>query len=418
MKYPSLSGPQGRASSASDPRSEAAAPRTTSMARSNAQTLDTARLREILAGLAHDATRFRFDVAPNPCVGAAVVSGTEVIARGFHQVWGEAHAETAALLEARATGVPQANWDALVVTLEPCSTQGKTPPCVEAVIQSGIKTVVVGALDPDPRHKGRGLEVLRAAGIDVVLLEGESPLEAVAPHFLAWTDNERVRRPRPWTIAKWAQTRSGQMIPPLGVGGGRWISGPESLQEVQVLRGRVDAIVTGVGTILADDPRFTVRPPGNMSNPPLRVVLDSRLRTPPDATILKAPGENAAGGAVHILCVGGAPAERHRALVDAGAHVHALHVATDDGVSLRDVQTWLYEQGVRRMLLEAGPRLLAHYLTSAFVDQIRIYTGAVNGGEGPTMASWITRLKLEQRIHRECASDAVLEAFIEPPPHR
>jgi len=184
------------------------------------------------------------------------------------------------------------------------------------------------------------------------------------------------------------------------------------LKEVQVLRGRVDAIVTGVGTILADDPRFTVRPPGNLSKPPLRVVLDSTLRTPPNATILQPPGENAAGGPVHILCVGGAPNERHRALVDAGAFVHPLHVATDDGVSLRDVQTWLHEQGVRRMLLEAGPRLLAHYLTTRFVDQIRMYTGAVNGGEGPTMASWITRLKLEQRIHRECAEDAVLDAFV------
>ncbi|MDZ4771970.1 MAG: bifunctional diaminohydroxyphosphoribosylaminopyrimidine deaminase/5-amino-6-(5-phosphoribosylamino)uracil reductase RibD [Planctomycetota bacterium] len=382
------------------------------MAESHAETLDSARLREILAGLGHDATRFRFDVAPNPCVGAAVVSGTDVIARGFHQVWGEAHAEINALEEAERTAVPRSKWDALVVTLEPCSTFGKTPPCVEAIVASGIKTVVVGALDPDSRHRGRGLDVLRAAGLEVILLEGESPLEAVAPHFLSWTDNERVRRPRPWTIAKWAQTRSGQMIPPHGVGGGRWISGPESLKEVQVLRGRVDAIVTGVGTILADDPRFTVRPPGNLSKPPLRVVLDSTLRTPPNATILQPPGENAAGGPVHILCVGGAPNERHRALVDAGAFVHPLHVATDDGVSLRDVQTWLHEQGVRRMLLEAGPRLLAHYLTTRFVDQIRMYTGAVNGGEGPTMASWITRLKLEQRIHRECAEDAVLDAFV------
>jgi diaminohydroxyphosphoribosylaminopyrimidine deaminase/5-amino-6-(5-phosphoribosylamino)uracil reductase len=388
------------------------------MIRSNAQALEPARLREILAGLAHDATRFRFDVAPNPCVGAAVVSGADVIARGFHQVFGEAHAEVFALEEARRTGVPQDRWDALVVTLEPCSTQGKTPPCVEAILASGIKTVVVGALDPDPRHRGRGLELLRAAGVDVVLLEGEAPLEAVAPHFLSWTDNERVRRPRPWTIAKWAQTRSGQMIPPLGVGGGRWISGPESLSEVQVLRGRVDAIVTGVGTILADDPRFTVRPPGNLSKPPMRVVLDSRLRTPPTATILKAPGENAAGGPVHILCVGGAPSERHRALVDAGAEVHALHAATDDGVSLRDVQTWLFEQGARRILLEAGPRVLAHYLTSGFVDQIRIYTGAVNGGEGPLMANWITRLKLEQRIDRELKNDAVLEAFVGTPSRR
>lgn len=374
--------------------------------------LDEARLRALLGELAHDSTRFRFDVAPNPCVGAAVIAGGDVVARGFHQVWGEAHAEINALDEAARTGIPAQHWDVLVVTLEPCSTSGKTPPCVERIIASGIRCVVVGALDPDPRHRGAGLEILRKAGIEVVLLEGESPLADVAPHFVSWVDNERVRRPRPWTIAKWAQTRTGQMIPPSGVGGGRWISGPESLKEVQVLRGRVDAIITGIGTILADDPRFTVRPPGDLTRPPVRVVLDSALRTPPDATILKPAGPNAAGGPVHILCVGGAAGERHRALVDAGALVHPLHVATDDGVSLRDVQTWLFENGMKRVMLEAGPRLLAHYLTSGFVDQVRIYTGDVNGGQGPSMASWITKLKLRERIQRECDKDAVLEAFL------
>jgi diaminohydroxyphosphoribosylaminopyrimidine deaminase/5-amino-6-(5-phosphoribosylamino)uracil reductase len=202
------------------------------------------------------------------------------------------------------------------------------------------------------------------------------------------------------------------LIPPSGVGGGRWISGRKSLEEVQMMRGRVDAIVTGVGTILADDPRFTVRPPGDLDHPPMRVVLDSHLRTPPDATILKPAGENAAGGPVHILCVGGASAERHRALLDAGAFVHPLHVATDDGVSLRDVQSWLDEQGCKRVLLEAGPRLLAHYLTSGFVDQVSIYTGDVNGGQGPSMATWLSDLKFEQRLDRECTPDVVLEAFL------
>jgi riboflavin biosynthesis pyrimidine reductase len=104
--------------------------------------------------------------------------------------------------------------------------------------------------------------------------------------------------------------------------------------------------------------------------------------------------------------------ERHSALLDAGAHVHELHVATDDGVSLRDVQAWLWEQGVRRMLLESGPRLLSHYLTSGFVDQVRIYTGQVNGGRGPSMAEWMTRLKFQERLDREHGTDSVLEGFL------
>jgi diaminohydroxyphosphoribosylaminopyrimidine deaminase/5-amino-6-(5-phosphoribosylamino)uracil reductase len=404
--------------------------------RGSAQTLDEARLRTLLAELGREAQRFRFEVAPNPCVGAAVLAEGEVVARGFHEVWGEAHAEVRALDAAEraagpagavgsgavghgapGTGTGRGPWDALVVTLEPCSSHGKTPPCVERIVASGVKLVVVGALDPDPRHRGRGLELLRAAGVEVVLLEGASPLAEVSPHFVAWTANERIRRPRPWTIAKWAQTRTGQLIPPQGVGGGRWISGPESLSEVQVLRGRVDAIVTGVGTVLADDPRFTVRPPGNLARPPLRVVLDSQLRTPPTATILRAPspagtGAGEAGGPVHLLCVGGAHAERRTLLAAAGAEVHALHVATDDGVSLRDVQEWLWQQGVRRVLLEAGPRLLTHYLAGGFVDQLRVYTGPVNGGQGPGMAEWLTKLKLRQRLDREWGTDAVLEAFV------
>jgi len=382
------------------------------MTRGIAQTLSEAKLRPLLVELGRAATRFRFEVAPNPCVGAAILSDGEVIARGYHEVWGESHAEVHVLEEALRSGVPRARWDVLVLTLEPCSSHGKTPPCIERVLESGIPCVVVGELDPDPRHQGEGLRRLQAAGVEVVLLDDAVQLTKVAPHFETWLDNERIRRPRPWTIAKWAQTRTGQLVPPQGVGGGRWISGPESLREVQLLRGRVDAIVTGIGTVLADDPRFTVRPPGNLAKPPRRVVLDSRLRTPCDATILKPPGPDEAGGPVDILCIGGASSERHRALEAAGARVHPFHVATDDGVNLRDVQTWLWEQGCRRVLLEAGPRILTHYLNAGFVDQVRVYTGVVNGGQGPTMGEWLGKLKFHERIDREWGTDAVLEGFL------
>jgi diaminohydroxyphosphoribosylaminopyrimidine deaminase/5-amino-6-(5-phosphoribosylamino)uracil reductase len=386
------------------------------MIRSIAETLDEVRLTKLLEELAGAARAFRFEVAPNPCVGCAVLAGGEVIARGYHEVWGERHAEIQALdaaEAAQATGVgAHGKPDTLVVTLEPCSSQGKTPPCIDRILASGIRRVVVGALDPDRRHRGEGLRLLRDAGVEVLLLEGASPLGKVAPHFLAWTDADRVRRARPWTIAKWAQTRTGQLSPPPEVGGGRWISGPEALREVQTMRGRVDAIVTGVGTILSDNPRLTVREPGDWAHPPLRIVLDSRLRTPADANLFRTPGEREGAGAVHVLCVGGADATRHGALVAAGARVHELHVATDDGVSLRDAQAWMWEQGLRRVLIEAGPRLISHYLESGFVDQVRIYTGAVNGGRGPTMADWLTRLKFQERLDRERGTDVVLEAFL------
>ncbi len=382
------------------------------MIRASAAILEERELATLLRELGLAAGEFRFEVAPNPCVGAAVIANGAVIARGFHQVWGGPHAEVRALEAAQASGVPASQWSTLVVTLEPCSSQGKTPPCVDAIRASGIRHVVIGSLDPDPRHRGAAIHALREAGIDVQLVEHASPLSTVAPHFLTWTDSDRLRRPVPWTIAKWAQTRTGQLMPPLEVGGGRWISGPESLREVQLLRGRVDAIVSGVGTVLADNPRFTVRPPGDPSRPPHRVILDSWLRTPTDAALFLPAGPGEGAGPVHVLCMGGADPTRHRALLDAGAQVHAFHVATDDGVSLRDAQNWMWDLGIRRVLLEAGPRLLTHYLQSGFVDQVRVYSATVNGGRGPSMAAELANLRLKGRLDREWGDDAVLEGFV------
>src|SRR5437773_723706 len=141
---------------------------TPTMARGIAETLDEARLRTLLAELGREAARFRFEVAPNPCVGAAVLAGGVVMARGFLEVWGEAHAEVRAFDAAENIGNPRESWDALVVTLEPCSSQGKTPPCIDRILASGVRCVVVGALDPDPRHGGAGLTILREKGVEVV----------------------------------------------------------------------------------------------------------------------------------------------------------------------------------------------------------------------------------------------------------
>lgn len=377
--------------------------------------LDEGRVVRLLGELGREARARRFEVAPNPCVGAAVLAGGEEVARGFHERWGGPHAEVNALAAAERSGVPRSSWDALVVTLEPCSSRGKTGPCVDAILASGIRLVVVGALDPDLRHRGRGLELLREAGVEVVLLEGVARLDEVSPHFLAWTGRERLRRPRPWTIAKWAQTRTGQLRPPDEIGGGRWITGPAARAEVQVLRGRVDAIVTGVGTVLEDDPRFSVRPPGETQRPPLRVVVDSYLRTPPDAALFRAPLEaGEARGPVHVLALAGMDPKRARDLVEAGAEVHGLHSA-DERVSLRDVEDFLWERGARRVLLECGPTLLRAFLDRGAVDQVRVYTGAVNGGRGESMADWFSRARFLQRSDRECGDDSVLEAFLALP---
>jgi diaminohydroxyphosphoribosylaminopyrimidine deaminase/5-amino-6-(5-phosphoribosylamino)uracil reductase len=380
--------------------------------------LDETFLRGLLAELGREAREWRFEVAPNPCVGAAVLAGDRVVGRGHHRAWGGPHAEIEALAAAHASDVPPAEWETLLITLEPCSSRGKTPACSDAILaaarDSGLRRVIVGCLDPDPRHRGAGLTRLRDAGLEVLLVERGAQLESVSPHFLAWTRLERQRRPRPWIIAKWAQTRSGHLSPPADVGGGRWISGEASLAEVHVLRGRVDAILTGVSTVLADDPRFSVRSPGDPSRPPMRVVLDSYLRTPSDGRLLAPPQPAEAVGPVHVLCQAGAHAARHRALEAAGAQIAGLHASEDDHVRLRDVVEWLWSAGARRVLLEAGPALLSRTLESGFVDQVRIYTGNVSGGRGETLAPWLSHAKLAERMEREIGEDSVLEAFLYP----
>ncbi|MEM6672614.1 MAG: bifunctional diaminohydroxyphosphoribosylaminopyrimidine deaminase/5-amino-6-(5-phosphoribosylamino)uracil reductase RibD [Planctomycetota bacterium] len=404
-------------------------------------TLDPALARSLLEELGEEARAFRFDVAPNPCVGAAILAGDRVVARGFHRVWGGPHAEIDVLARARSSGIPEDDWETLLVTLEPCSTSGKTPPCVDAILASPIQRVVVGALDPDPRHRGRGLEILRDAGLEVMVDPVAAPLERVSPHFLRWNDYERVRRPRPWTIAKWAQTLSGHLTPPADVGDGRWISGPTSLAEVHRLRSEVDAIVTGVGTVLSDDPRLTVRslrtpePPGafrpvtlpssameeqeaggsvalDVETGPARVILDSWLRTPPSARLFESAGKNEAAGPVHVMALPGSDPIRRRALEAAGAHVHAGRGRDRHTLDLRELWTWLWEQGFERVLVEAGPTLLRNALDSGFVDQVRVYTGDVRGGEGESLASWLTQANLRERLQREAGQDAVLEAFL------
>jgi diaminohydroxyphosphoribosylaminopyrimidine deaminase / 5-amino-6-(5-phosphoribosylamino)uracil reductase len=379
-----------------------------------ASPLDPAALGALLAELGAEARKYRFEVAPNPCVGAAILVGAEVVARGYHREFGGDHAEVDVLARAKTCGAKPEDWDALVVTLEPCSSHGKTPPCCDAILAAGFATVVVGALDPDPRHRGRGVEQLRAAGVEVVLLERAVPLEVTSSHFLHWLAEERLRRPRPGVVAKWAQTLTGQLAPPEDVGQGRWISGVESRAEVAVLRGGVDAIVTGVGTVVADDPSLTVRPGSLARGAPARVVLDTALRTPAEARLFADLGDDEAGGPVHLLALAGADGPRTRALTEVGAQVHGLHGEGRHSLSLRGVSTWLWEMGFRRVLLEAGPSLAGSWLTAGFVDQVRVYTGDVRGGRGKGLGTLLAELRLEERIDRECGQDQVLEAFVAP----
>lgn len=377
--------------------------------------LDTPSLGALLAELGAEARAHRFEVAPNPCVGAAVLAGSEVVARGYHRYWGGPHAEVEALEKAASSGFPRESWDTLVVTLEPCSSRGKTPPCTEAILKSGIKSLVVASADPDFRHRGIGLRALDEAGVDILQIEQAAPLETVSPHFLHWLELERVRRPRPWVVSKWAQTLTGQLTPPASVGGGRWITGEVARAEVCQLRSRVDAILTGVGTVLADDPALTVRPAELCDRAPARVILDTALRTPPEARLFRTESGEA-GGPVHILSMAGADAggSRANALAQAGAELHGLRGDDVHHLNLREVSRWLWAQGFERVLLEAGPCLQSSFLDAGFVDQVRVYTGPIPGGRGESLGTWLSPARLEERHDRDVGEDQVLEAFLAP----
>lgn len=367
----------------------------------------------LLEELRRECFRHRFSVAPNPCVGAAIVSGDRVVGRGYHEAWGGAHAEINAMTAAREAGVNAEEWDAIVVTLEPCSSEGKTPPCIGAILDAGISRVAIGAIDPDPRHSGVAVGLFEQAGCEVRVFEERDLFEEQNAAFCGWVSPERVRARRPWTIAKWAQTRTGQLTPPEDVGEGRWISGSDSLAEVQGLRGRVDAILTGVGTVKSDDPRLTLRAQGG-GEAPLRVVLDSYLSTPTTASLLAGVEAEEKGGEVIILTLAGADGARWRALEEAGAQVIGLRGNEQDRVSLVEAHSLLWERGVRRVLLEAGPELLASHFDLEFVDQVRVYTGDVFGGQGVSLGQTLAGLSLAAREERECGGDAVLEGFLLP----
>src|SRR5580700_11246648 len=223
---------------------------------------------------------------PNPRVGCVIAQGTKIIGEGWHERAGEAHAEVAALAAVRAAGAQPAGAT-VYVTLEPCSHYGRTPPCVDALISAGVARVVFAVQDPNPQVSGQGADALRAAGIAV-----ESGLMETESVDLNIGFMKRMTYGRPWVRLKLAMSLDGRTA--LSNGASQWITGEAARNDVQHWRARSSAVLTGVGTVLADDPRLDVRlpdeTPGRARRQPLRIVLDTRLRTPPASRLLQAGG--------------------------------------------------------------------------------------------------------------------------------
>jgi diaminohydroxyphosphoribosylaminopyrimidine deaminase/5-amino-6-(5-phosphoribosylamino)uracil reductase len=302
-------------------------------------------------------------VDPNPRVGCVIVAAGEIVGEGWHERAGGPHAEVLAL----AAAGTRARGATAYVTLEPCCHHGRTPPCTEALIAAGVGTVVYAATDPNPDVSGGGERALRAAGIEVRsgLLAAEAAL--LNPGFIS-----RMQRGRPLVRSKLAVSLDGRTA--LANGRSHWISGEASRGDVQRWRARSSAVLTGVGTVLADNPRLDVRPAGPERRQPVRVILDPALRTPPDAAILAAPGR--------ALILGTSDhAGRRSALAAAGAEVQIVP-ATAGRVDLAEAIALLARREVNELLVEAGPTLNGALLSAGLLDEVIVYMASHVLGAG------------------------------------
>jgi len=292
---------------------------------------------------------------PNPRVGCVVARGDRVIGEGWHQKAGEAHAEVAALATVR----EDLAGSTVYVTLEPCSHYGRTPPCANALIEARIGRVVFAVGDPDPRVAGKGAAALQEAGIRV-----ESGLMETEAAELNIGYLGRIRDGRPWLRLKLAMSLDGRTA--LANGVSQWITGEEARVDVQHWRARSSAILTGAGTVLSDDPRLDVRLPPEDRRQPMRVILDSRLRTPPGARLLQT------GGDVLILTSPEADLPRVQALEERGAQVETMPLV-EGRIDLVSMVERLAELQANEVLVEAGPTLAGQLLRYTLVDEVLLY---------------------------------------------
>lgn len=303
------------------------------------------------------ARRGRYSTHPNPRVGCVLVRDGRIVGEGWHRRAGEPHAE----IEALAAAGESARGATCYVSLEPCSHHGRTPPCVEALMAAGVARVVAAMGDPNPRVDGSGAQRLREGGIPVSLglLGGEA--EDLNRGFI-----QRMRRGRPWVRVKLAMSLDGRTA--MASGESQWITGAEARADVQRLRAEAGAVLTGVGTVLADDPSLNIRDPAlDMAGRlPLRVVLDSSLRMPPAARLLHCPGP------VLVIAAESPAGERRRALEAAGAEV-VLCPGQGGRVDLDAAMAVLAGREINEVLVEAGATLAGALLRAALMDELVLY---------------------------------------------
>lgn len=342
-------------------------------------------------------------VAPNPAVGCILVRDGRVLGRGWTQPGGRPHAETEAIRRAQAADPDGARGSTCYVTLEPCAHHGKTPPCVDALIEAGVARVVVALQDPDPRVAGLGLQRLREAGIAVDTgVEADAAAELNAGYLLM------RREDRPLITLKVATTLDGRIA--THAGQSHWITGEAARARAHLLRARHDAVLVGSGTAVADNPSLTVRLPGMDAYRPLRVVLDGRLRLPLTHGLVR----DAAEIPTLLMTRHDVPADRSKAYRGAGVELEELPTDTQGALSLTAALHALAARGLTRVLVEGGGQLAAGLLRYNLVDRIVWFRSPrVIGGDGiPAIAGFgLDQLADTPRFHLTSATSVGEDAM-------
>jgi len=303
---------------------------------------------------------------PNPMVGSVVVKDNQIVGRGWHRRAGGDHAEVAALRDAGNL----ANGATVYVTLEPCCHYGKTPPCTKMLIDAGVKKVVAAMRDPNPRVAGKGFRVLTNAGIETDCGVLQSCAEELNRGFC-----NRMRTGKPYVFSKIAMSMDGCTA--MHSGESKWITGEHARQDVQRLRAQCSAILTGIDTVLADDPAMNVRleiPPDEFVQP-LRIVLDTHLRLPVDARIGKNEGET-------LVITALKDKEKYQQLEYAGYKVVCLAQGSDRRLDLSAVLEYLGKIGINELMVEAGATLNGAFLEAGCVDEWVVYQAPCVLGSG------------------------------------
>jgi len=349
--------------------------------------------------------------SPNPAVGAVVVRDGEVVGRGYHTWAGMKHAEVLALEEAS----ERARGGTLYVTLEPCASHGRTPPCIDAILAAGVRKVVAPMEDPNPQTRGRGFMRLRDAGVEVELA-GQYAAQATVMnepfvHFM--------RTGRPLVTLKAALTLDGKIgAPEDGVPGYTpgWITSETARNHVQTLRHRSDAILTGIGTVLADDCRLTDRTGLERSRPLLRIVLDSQLRLPSESSLATSCNSD-----VLVITTSAASPDRRRRLERMGVRVEVLE-RSDGRASLQGVVELLAREKYLSLMIEAGSRVNWSVLESGLADKIYFYYAPkiLGGTQSIPVAGGLGRRRRKDaiqfrdlKLHSISKDEFAVEAWVE-----